>query len=136
MALRAAYLQMHRGGDSHFAQWDVTTDQFLLLFALADGGPGTQQELTDRITSDPNTLRAMVVLLERKGLVRREPHPTDRRARIVSLTPEGARFEQTLWEGSDGFRTQLIDLLGSADASTLTEMLERFSRSLLFERNP
>lgn len=130
MALRSAYLRMHRGGDAHFGAWNITTDQFLLLFALADRGPQTQQELARRITSDPNTLRAMVLILERKGLVRREPHPTDRRARLVSLTPEGERLEAELWAGSDGFRQRLVDLLGVADASALTGLLVRLSEGL------
>lgn len=130
MALRAAYLRMHRGGDAHFGNGGVTTDQFLVLFSLADRGPQTQQELARSITSDPNTLRAMVLLLERHGLVRRAPHPTDGRARVVSLTDDGARLADTLWSESDGFRQRLVDVLGVDDAAALTRLLVRLAVGL------
>lgn len=130
MALRAAYLRMHRGGDAHFAQFGVTTDQFLVLFTLADGGPVTQQELATRITSDPNTLRAMVVLLERKGLLVRTAHPTDRRARIVALTPDGEALFETLWDSSDGFRQHVASVLSPEETATLVTLLGRFADSL------
>ena len=40
--------------------------------------------------SDPSTVRAMLVLLEERGLVSRDTHPTDGRARTVALTAVGA----------------------------------------------
>ena len=102
MALRAAYWAMHRCAEAGFEPAGVTADQFVLLAALADAardsaegidtsGGATQQELVRRTASDPSTIRAMLVLLERRGLVVRRPHPADRRARSVSLTAKGRR---------------------------------------------
>src|SRR5205085_66588 len=45
MALRAAYLAMHRRSDAQFARRGVTADQFVLLAALAGGGAVTQRDL-------------------------------------------------------------------------------------------
>ncbi|WP_348542095.1 MarR family winged helix-turn-helix transcriptional regulator [Streptomyces sp. MAA16] len=38
---------------------------------------------------DASTATAMIDRLGRRGLVRRVPHPTDRRAKVIQLTPEG-----------------------------------------------
>jgi MarR family transcriptional regulator, lower aerobic nicotinate degradation pathway regulator len=38
VALRAAYLALHRQADAHFTSRGVTADQFVLLAALAEGG--------------------------------------------------------------------------------------------------
>src|SRR5690242_8204901 len=79
LALRAAYLALHRRSDAYFARHGVTADQFVLLAALAGGGARTQRDLARRAASDPNTVRAMLVLLEGRGLVTRGRHPTDGR---------------------------------------------------------
>ncbi|MEQ1831329.1 MAG: MarR family transcriptional regulator, partial [Pirellula sp.] len=86
IALRAAYLAMHRQSDAKFAEHGVTADQFVLLAALSRGNAVTQRQLAQRMPSDPSTVRAMLVLLEKKGLVQRDTHPSDSRARTVSLT--------------------------------------------------
>jgi DNA-binding MarR family transcriptional regulator len=130
MALRIAYLSLHRQTDAGFADTGVTADQFVLLCALAEGGAMTQQDLADRITSDRNTLRAMLLLLEEKGLVQREAHPTDKRARLVRLTPEGERMQYHLWIRSDPYRNRLTERLGPKDTETLLTLLRRFARAL------
>ncbi len=80
MSLRAAYLVMHRRTGALLARTRVTADQFVVLSALAEADALTQRELVSRTSSDPNTMRAMLVLLERRGLIKRRPHPRDGRA--------------------------------------------------------
>ena len=87
--LRAAYFAMHRVSDAHFSRHGVTADQFVLLACLAEDDGITQQELARRASSDPSTIRAMLVLLEGRKLVTRERDPEDNRARIVTLSPKG-----------------------------------------------
>ena len=130
MALRSAYLLMHRRADAHFADVGVTADQFVLLSALAGAGAVTQQELANQISSDPNTLRAMLLLLEKKQLLRREPHPTDGRARLVSLTPEGEQLQTHLWDQSEVFRQGLTSLLGPTDSEAHVVLLRRLAQAL------
>src|SRR5215203_7535335 len=90
--LRAAYFGMHRVSDAHFARHGVTADQFVLLACLAEQDAIMQLDLARRASSDPSTVRAMLVLLEGRGLVAREPHPDDSRARAVTLTAKGRRL--------------------------------------------
>jgi DNA-binding MarR family transcriptional regulator len=60
MALRAAYVALHRRSEAHFAQYGITADQFVLLASLARGDALTQRELARRMPSDPSTVRAML----------------------------------------------------------------------------
>jgi DNA-binding MarR family transcriptional regulator len=130
MGLRAAYLAMHRQTDARMARFGVTADQFVILAVLAERDGITQQELVRRAFSDPNTIRAMLVLLERAGLVARAPHPTDGRARSVSLTPSGRRVYQTLWAESDALRKRMLELFAPSEARGLVELLDRLARGL------
>jgi DNA-binding MarR family transcriptional regulator len=131
IALRAAYLALHRQSDAAFAPHGVTADQFVLLATLARGGHAlTQRELARRMSSDPSTVRAMLVLLERGGLVGRDPHPTDGRARTVALTAEGTRAVGTLWAAGEPIRAGMLAALGPGEAGTLVGLLSRVAGAL------
>ncbi|MCW2940996.1 MAG: MarR family transcriptional regulator [Actinomycetia bacterium] len=59
------------------------------LRRLAEG-PATLRELAAALIVDAPYTTVMVDDLERRGLVVRTAHPTDRRAKLVTVTPEGA----------------------------------------------
>src|SRR5262245_58418149 len=137
LALRAAYLALHRRSEARFAPHGTTADQFVLLATLARGGHAlTQRELARRMSSDPSTVRAMLVLLERRGLVQRDTHPTDARARTVALTARGLRAFQRLWTAGDPIRARLLGALRPGEAETLVERLTRVAEALNGESVP
>ena len=130
IALRAAYLALHRRSEARFARYGVTADQFVLLATLARGNALTQRELGRRMSSDPSTVRAMLVLLEKRGLVERDTHPTDARARTVALTAEGKRTFRKLWTAGEPIRQRMIGVLSPDEADTLVGLLARVAESL------
>lgn len=72
----------------------VTPPQFLVLAALLHTRSRqrprpTQKQLADRTGIDVNTTSQVLRGLERRGLVRRTPHPADSRAIALSLTAGG-----------------------------------------------
>ena len=128
MALRAAYWAMHRRTEASLRERGITADQFVLLFLLTEQDGITQQELVRRASSDANTIRAMLVLLEKRGLVTRERHPTDGRARRVALTRKGRQTYETLWAQSEPLRERLRAGFGARQAQTLVKSLGRIVR--------
>jgi DNA-binding MarR family transcriptional regulator len=125
MGLRAAYWALHRRTGECLASRGVTADQFVLLALLAEEDGITQQELVRRASSDANTVRAMLVRLERRGLVARRQHPTDGRARHVTLTRQGRQTFKTLWTQSEALRQRLLAAFAPEEAETLAELLAR-----------
>src|SRR5262249_33344123 len=125
MALRAAYLALHRQTDDCFSDDGVTADQFVLLAALAEADAVTQQQLVRRVGSDPNTGRAMLLLLEGRGLVARARHPADGRARSVTLTAKGRRVYQKLWAKSEPLRARLLAAFRPDEVAALLGLLQR-----------
>jgi DNA-binding MarR family transcriptional regulator len=137
IALRAAYLALHRRSEARFAPHGVTADQFVLLATLGrEGHALTQRELARRMSSDPSTVRAMLVLLEQRGLVERGTHPTDARARTVALTAEGTRAYQRLWAAGEPVRERLLGALQPGEAETLVSLLGRVAEALNAECVP
>jgi DNA-binding MarR family transcriptional regulator len=130
MALRCAYLVMHRLADASLARFGVTADQFVLLAALDESDALTQKDLARLICSDASTVRAMLVLLEGRGLVSRDPHPSDGRARSVALTPSGRRSFRKMYEGSEEFREKLLAALAPDEADILCAILRCLTQGL------
>jgi DNA-binding MarR family transcriptional regulator len=84
--------------------------------------PMTMGELADMLEIDRPNLTAVVDDLETRGLVRRMPHPTDRRAKLVEATRKGmtlaSRAEDIL-----GTPPATLASLPKSDLETLREIL-------------
>jgi DNA-binding MarR family transcriptional regulator len=73
--------------------FQLTHVQFVLLASLTwleSDGPVTQKQLAEHAATDPMMTSQVVRALAERGLVRRDPHPGDGRARAVSVTDDGA----------------------------------------------
>ena len=78
------------------APLDLTGVQYTVLAAVRRltlvEGHVTQAEIVRFGALDPNMVSSVVRNLEHRGLLRRRSHPTDRRARVLVLTPAGERL--------------------------------------------
>jgi len=86
------------------------------------GRPMPMRELAALLGMDPPNLTAVVDDLERSGLAERQPHPTDRRVKLVAATPKGAALAQRAEEILDRPPAGLVDL-PSHDLETLVQIL-------------
>jgi DNA-binding MarR family transcriptional regulator len=130
MLLRAAYFGMHRVSDAHFASHGITADQFVILACLADEDTITQKDLARRASSDPSTIRAMLVLLEGRGVVARERNPEDSRERLVTLTAKGRRLFERLFKSSEPIRVQMLAGFSEDETRLLVCCLRRLIENM------
>jgi DNA-binding MarR family transcriptional regulator len=128
--LKVAYALMHRQTQSLLLNHDMTADQYVLLALLCVEDGITQNELTARAASDPNTIRAMLVLLEGKGLVVRRSHETDRRARNVVITAKGRRLYTKLAKVLKPLQDALLSPFDEQEAKRLTEYFQRIAAAM------
>jgi len=70
----------------------ISYEHMRLLQGLSFGGPAIMREIGDKLLVTPRNMTAMVDQLEEAGLVARRPHPADRRATLLELTPAGQRL--------------------------------------------
>ncbi|MCC5579742.1 MarR family transcriptional regulator [Microtetraspora sp. AC03309] len=87
-------------------------------------GPLTLRRLAERLTTDAPYTTIVVADLERRGLVERAPHPEDRRAKIVSITPEGVTAAE-LAERILGEPPSALLALDPADLDALDRVIAR-----------
>ncbi|GAA0718183.1 MarR family transcriptional regulator [Dactylosporangium roseum] len=74
----------------------LTPARAAVLWALRRRGPVTQRELAEALEVSARNITGLVDGLAGADLVSREPHPTDRRATLVTLTRRGTRLVETL----------------------------------------
>jgi DNA-binding MarR family transcriptional regulator len=86
--------------------------------------PMSMSELAAALGIDPPNATAVVSELEAQGLVRRKPHPTDGRAKLVEATRKGKelarRADEILATPPPG-----LAALGAEDLETLRRLLSR-----------
>jgi DNA-binding MarR family transcriptional regulator len=91
--LRRAWFGLNQSFRQRTAHLGITPDQFSILRWLSEGDPQglTQRALGDLMASDANTITSTLSRMEKAGLIARQPHEKDRRARRVTLQPAGKR---------------------------------------------
>jgi DNA-binding MarR family transcriptional regulator len=98
---------------------------YTVLAAAAESAGRSQRDLSAALGIDPSALVAIVDDLAQAGLVRRDPHPDDRRTRLIVATDEGrARLEEfhaLAREVDDELQADL----DPDERSTLLELLRR-----------
>ena len=128
MRLRHAYFPIRRLTRARLAEFDITVDQFVVLSLLVEQQGRTQQNLVEEASSDPSTMRAMLVLLEERGLIRREYSTHDARARLVFLTSQGRKLqEKLLADGPQQVPSYLDGVLTDDELTTLLRCLDKIA---------
>ena len=117
----------------------LTTSRTHLLWALHHRGPSTQKQLADALDVSARNITGLVDALVETGFVTREPHPTDRRASLVTPTEHArtttielerqqhvlahqlfadmpARRYESLIKGLRDVRDRIRDLIAQGDA--------------------
>jgi DNA-binding MarR family transcriptional regulator len=86
----------------------LTTSRARLLWVLLHEGPSTQRVLAEALSVSARNVTGLVDGLVATGFVTREPHPTDRRATLVSFTEHGAAIARKMQEGQHEFAELLF----------------------------
>ncbi|AFC32480.1 MarR family transcriptional regulator [Paenibacillus mucilaginosus 3016] len=79
-----------------FQTYDITSEQWSVLNTLTLGDGVNQRELSQRTEKDPTNVTRILDQLERKGWIRRAPHPEDRRAYLLYVTESGRELNRIL----------------------------------------
>ena len=90
------------------AREGLTESRAHLLFQLQQRGPCTQRTLAADLHVTPRAITALVDGLAATGFVTREPHPSDRRATLVTFTKRGRTTAQALLDGHRRLARQLF----------------------------
>jgi DNA-binding MarR family transcriptional regulator len=110
-----------------FAGTSLTMSRAALLWVLRSIGPTTQQALATALDVSPRNITGLVDGLEASGHVERAPHPTDRRATLVTLTQLGLAVMQQMVAQREQMADDLVAELAPAEREALGAGLEKLA---------
>ncbi|MER6418062.1 MarR family transcriptional regulator [Streptomyces sp. NPDC001137] len=105
------------------ASENLTASQGKTLNVLRRG-PASMSTLATTLTCDASNMTGIVGRLEKRGLVRREPSPSDRRVKNVLLTEEGEQVIDVI-RGKMDKTLAGLSRLSEQEQDTLYALLER-----------
>jgi MarR family transcriptional regulator, transcriptional regulator for hemolysin len=103
----------------------------VLLTAMS--GEHTQTEIARLVGLDKTTMVVTVDELEAAGLAERRPSSTDRRARVIAVTPDGERVVRKADKVLDRVREDVLSTLPAEDRDVFLRALCTLSSGRLAE---
>jgi DNA-binding MarR family transcriptional regulator len=108
----------------------LTYARIRLLAVLERKGPQIMSALSDELVVSPRNVTVLVDALEAMGLVRRQAHPTDRRAILIELTSKGVETCRVMYTQHIEGVSELFSDLPGADQRELLRLLNTLGAGL------
>ena len=111
----------------------ITRSQWWVLANLSrHNGQGMMQtELAKVMDVGKVTLGGLIDRLEAGGLVKRQPDPTDRRAKRVVMTPKGTKLLADIQSIATKVNDQILNGIGRNDISRAETVLYKMKQQLI-----
>lgn len=118
----SAYLQLIR-------QWGISLNTVWALEYLVKHPEGVEPAV---LADDTHMLRQTITVvlndLEERGYLFRDSHKTDRRRKVIRLTPEGQVFAQTVLSAISNAEQEAASVLSFEELQHLLDYSQRFSQ--------
>ena len=130
-----AFARLHQrlfaGITERVAPYGLTTLQFTTLSVLSrHGAPLSTSQLARRAFMTPQSMSEVIHALERKGLIKRNPHPNHRRTLPATLTAKGRRVLAECEETVSEFEDSMLDGFSEKDRAAFLDMIKVAVRNL------
>jgi DNA-binding MarR family transcriptional regulator len=103
--------------------WHISPSQSRALGVLSRHGRMRLSTVAEHLRIAPRSATEVIDDLQRRGLVARLPDPSDRRATLVELTPQGVETMRAIREARAAEGERLFAGLDPADRAELTRIL-------------
>jgi DNA-binding MarR family transcriptional regulator len=112
------------------AESDLSFTAFTVLWVLWIWGEQEARRVAEESGISRGTLTGVVTTLEVRGLVRRRPHPDDRRSVLVSATAAGQTLMSELFPRFNVEESSVVADLGADERRTLAHALRTILRTV------
>lgn len=118
----------HRNWSAACKGFDLTLPQAHLLRQLSAATPIKMNGLADALDCDASNITGLVDKLETRGLIERRSERGDRRVKLITLTPAGAKFREKLLDRLSE-PSASITCLSLSDKKTLRRIVQEMIAS-------
>ena len=101
---------------------------FSVLTLIAHNPGITSRQICAALDILPPNLVGMIKSLDKRGLIERRPHPTDRRAQGLHLSPTGKKLQKSAQATATQLEIDVASRLSAQELDTLKALLSRVYR--------
>jgi MarR family 2-MHQ and catechol resistance regulon transcriptional repressor len=125
LVLMKAHRSMVRHAERSIISLDMCISDFAVLEVLLHKGPQSVGEIGRRVDLTSGSITTAIDRLETRGLVARAAHASDRRARVVHLTPHGKARIRHVFAVHKETMDRAAQGLSNAERDTLLNLLKK-----------
>ena len=114
-------------------QFDISPEQWSLVFRTVESKGLTQKELSDSTYKDQANITRSIDRLEKKGLLKRVPNHNDRRIINIFPTEDAINLVDTIIPISSEFNSFLTKDFSEEEKQQLIKLLNKVYENLLKE---
>jgi MarR family transcriptional regulator, 2-MHQ and catechol-resistance regulon repressor len=126
--LAKSHREISRLVERSIADLGLCLSDFMVIEALLHKGPLTITAIQEKVLLATGSMTAAVDRVEKSGLIVRKLTPTDRRARLLELTPKGRRVAETAYRGHAKDLDRLTDVLQAEERHVLYGALKKLGK--------
>ncbi len=103
----------------------LTLGHWLVLCCLWEEDGLATSDIGERLKQVGGTLTGVLDRMEKRGLVRREQNPRDRRVWHIWLTPTGKQLQEVLLPIATDIRDQAMESISIPEQELLSQLIDR-----------
>ncbi len=111
----------------------ITPKHYGTMLIVRENPNITQIEVAKKQRIDRTTAGQIVDLLEKKQLLMRSRHPSDRRAYCLQLTKQGDEMICSLWESMKKCEDKILSVLDSKEENLFLNLINKLSKEENYE---
>lgn len=108
---------------------NLASSHGFILFLLSQNESLTMREISEKINRDKSTTTQLVKKLESLGYVKTSSSPEDSRIKLVKLTPQGIKYNDTTASISERLKDRFFTGLSDSEISKLEATLDKISEN-------
>ena len=109
----------------HMAPHGLRPVDFSVLTLIAQNPGITSRQICAALDILPPNLVGMIKALDKRGLIERHPHPTDRRAQGLHLSPAGKKLQKSAQTTATALESDVASRLSAKELDTLKGLLRK-----------
>lgn len=110
--------------------YGLARSQWQVLSRVSRAGTLSQRDLQQAMRVEAATLTGIVDVLEAKGWIERLESPTDKRCRVLHVTPSGAELMASIPDPHEEIEARMLEGLSEDQRKRAERLLETMIRNL------
>ncbi|MDF9800170.1 DNA-binding MarR family transcriptional regulator [Catalinimonas alkaloidigena] len=128
--IAANFLKKHLNQAFKSAGYDITSEQWSILNRLWEKDGINQLEIAGITLKDNASVTRTLELMDKKGLIRRQVDPDDRRNRRIYLTDAGKKLKKPLIQCAEAVLKRATANISAREIGLLNELSRQIIQNL------